>query len=185
MAPIGVVLTGGASTRMGVDKALLVVDGQALAVRAAAVLVAGGCSVAVCQGGDRERLTALGLPMQPDLTPGQGPLPAILDALRAAAPRHVVVSACDLIGVEAGHIEALIAASAGDPASAVVAIADRSGPHLLGLWRASTADLLQILIDGGLRSYRAALDLLDAKVIEYQGAVIDNINDAGDLDRHR
>src|SRR5690606_32897540 len=61
----GAVLTGGASRRMGTDKALLEVDGRPLARRLAEVLAAAGCDPVWCQGGDEPALRALGLDVVP------------------------------------------------------------------------------------------------------------------------
>ena len=92
----GAVLTGGASRRMGTDKALLEVDGVAMAVRAAGALRAAGASRVVAVGGDAEALDALGLEVVPDDHPGEGPLGGILTALAAVEDEVVVVLACDL-----------------------------------------------------------------------------------------
>ncbi|MGA1077227.1 MAG: molybdenum cofactor guanylyltransferase, partial [Ilumatobacteraceae bacterium] len=54
--PVGVVLAGGASRRMGTDKAFVAVDGRSMVLRVADALVSGGCGPLVCQGGDPRRL---------------------------------------------------------------------------------------------------------------------------------
>ncbi len=138
MTPAGVVLTGGRSSRMGADKALLTVGGVALAKRVADALAGGGCDPVVCQGGDVDALVALGLSARPDSKPGAGPLTAILDALTSFAPADVVVSACDLPGVDAGTIAHLLSVAAGHPTAGVVVAHDHDGPHLVGVWRAAT-----------------------------------------------
>ena len=65
VTPVGVVLTGGRSSRMGVDKSLLPVGGVAMAKMVADALAGGGCEPIVCQGGDVEALAALGLSTRP------------------------------------------------------------------------------------------------------------------------
>ncbi|HEY3942764.1 MAG TPA: NTP transferase domain-containing protein [Acidimicrobiales bacterium] len=87
-------LTGGASTRMGTDKASLPVRGVPMATRLGRLL-AGVCGPAVEVGPGHSELPAVVEP-----TPGQGPLTAIVAgaaALRAAGWwGPVVVIACDL-----------------------------------------------------------------------------------------
>jgi molybdopterin-guanine dinucleotide biosynthesis protein A len=92
----GAVLTGGASRRMGTDKALLEVDGRAMAVRVADALRAAGATRVVAVGGDADALAALGLDVVADAHPGEGPLGGILTALSALDEEVVVVLACDL-----------------------------------------------------------------------------------------
>src|SRR5690606_29827571 len=77
----GAVLTGGARRRMGRDKALIEIDGRAMAVIVAATLVEAGCEPVVAVGGDAEQLTGLGLAFVPDVEPGAGPLGGVVGAL--------------------------------------------------------------------------------------------------------
>ncbi|HEX2785027.1 MAG TPA: NTP transferase domain-containing protein, partial [Ilumatobacteraceae bacterium] len=60
-APLGAVLCGGASRRMGVDKATLRIQGVAMARRVADVLLAAGCALVIAVGGDSVELRRLGL----------------------------------------------------------------------------------------------------------------------------
>ena len=103
-------LTGGASRRMGLDKALLEVDGTPLAVRVADALAAAGATHVVAVGGDLDGLTASGLTAVADLHPGEGPLGGILTALAATDEAVVVVLACDLPDARAAAIEAVVGA---------------------------------------------------------------------------
>ena len=81
---------------MGTDKALLEVDGVAMAVRVAEALRTAGAGRVVAVGGDGEALVALGLDVVSDDHPGEGPLGGILTALAAVEDDVVVVLACDL-----------------------------------------------------------------------------------------
>lgn len=78
----GAVLCGGASRRMGRDKALISLEGRALAVRVAEAVAAAGASGVVAVGGDLDGLRAAGLAAVPDRDgPGAGPLAGIVTAL--------------------------------------------------------------------------------------------------------
>jgi molybdopterin-guanine dinucleotide biosynthesis protein A len=81
---------------MGTDKALLEVDGVAMAVRVSDALRAAGASRVVAVGGDLPALTGLGLEAIPDEHPGEGPLGGILTALAGVDDEVVVILACDL-----------------------------------------------------------------------------------------
>ena len=56
----GAVLCGGASRRMGRDKALIAVDGVLMAERVAQALTVGGCGEVVFVGGNAEALAVAG-----------------------------------------------------------------------------------------------------------------------------
>lgn len=93
--PAGIVLAGGASSRMGRDKAGILVDGETLAGRAAARLAAVCPEVAVADAG---RGSLPGCPSLPD-GPGRGPVAGLLGAALAFPGRPLLVLACDLPGV--------------------------------------------------------------------------------------
>lgn len=108
--PLGVVLAGGASLRMGRDKALLEIGGESLVERAARRL--GTC----CQGvlvADAGRGLLAGPPSTAD-GPGKGPAAGILGAATAAPGRSLLVLACDLPLVPEELLELLAAGPASD-----------------------------------------------------------------------
>ena len=99
----GVLLTGGASRRMGTDKARLVVNGEALAARSARVLAE------VCDPVIEVGSGVSGLPAIREEPPGAGPLAALLAGVGALGePRSVVLLACDLPNVSAELIRLLV-----------------------------------------------------------------------------
>src|SRR6478609_6715311 len=99
----GVLLTGGASRRMGTDKARLVVDGETLAVRSARVL-AEVCDPVIEVGSGLS-----GLPAIEEEPRGAGPLVALLAGVGALGnPRAVVLLACDLPFVEPALLRLLV-----------------------------------------------------------------------------
>jgi molybdopterin-guanine dinucleotide biosynthesis protein A len=104
-SPVGVVLAGGASRRLGEDKALLAAGGERLAARAARKLAAVCAEVVAADGG---RAIVPGVPSVPD-GPGRGPAAGVLGAAAACSERTLLVLACDLPEVP----EVLLAALAG------------------------------------------------------------------------
>ncbi|HEY5664147.1 MAG TPA: molybdenum cofactor guanylyltransferase [Ilumatobacter sp.] len=176
-APIGVILTGGASRRMGSDKAFLPVGGRAMVASVAAALRDGGCERVVCQGGDAARLGALGLEVLADDDAGAGPLAAIRTALgRLGGP--IVVAACDLADLDPASVRAVIAAGAG--ASVSVAVAD-GRRHLLSWWGPDSQTPLAALIDDGCHGYGRAVGLLGAVEVAVVPAAMRNVNCPDDV----
>lgn len=170
----GAVLTGGASRRMGTDKALLQVDGVAMAARVVASLAQAGCHPIVAVGGDRAGLEALGIEVIDDPWPGEGPLGGVLAALTwAAGP--VVVLACDLPRIDASTVGHLVEVHDVDLASVdvVVARSDRPEP-LCARWHPTALPVLSAAFSGGERSVRRALVRLRvAEVAVDPRAVVD------------
>ncbi|MCC6407263.1 MAG: molybdenum cofactor guanylyltransferase [Planctomycetes bacterium] len=91
----GVLLCGGKSRRMGVDKTELVLDGRRLIDRAVATLERVASKVLLASG-ERPRFPELGWECVLDARPDLGPLAGLAAGLAAARTRWVAVLACDM-----------------------------------------------------------------------------------------
>jgi molybdopterin-guanine dinucleotide biosynthesis protein A len=92
-----IVLAGGQSSRLGIDKAFLLLDGQPLVARTVHKLSALSDDLIVVAN-DPTRYEALALPARlvPDDRPGEGSLMGIYSGLKAARYRNALVVACDM-----------------------------------------------------------------------------------------
>src|SRR4051812_19062640 len=116
MSMVGaVLLTGGTSSRMGIDKATLEIEGQTLARRAADVL--GHVCDPVLEVGDG----ATDLPAVREDPVGAGPLAALVAGADALGTAPVLLLACDMPFIEPALV-ALIVQQPGD--GTVIPIAD-------------------------------------------------------------
>lgn len=181
MTPFGVVLAGGASRRMGQDKALIEVGGTALALRVASALLSAGCEPVLCQGGDPQALAAVGLAVLPDSAPGAGPVRAIADALGRAEPADLVVAACDLPGLDADTVRSLLAAAAIHPTADAVFARYDGRAHLVSFWRSRALPRLTAAIEAGVESYGGVIEQLGALAVDVRGSAVHNVNRPGDL----
>lgn len=174
------VLTGGASRRMGRDKALLEVGGVPLAVRVAGVLHAAGAAEVMAIGGDLDALRARGLDARADPRQGQGPLAGLLSALDEARHDVVVVVACDLPDLEPGVVESLVAGLG--TADVACARTDRRQP-LCVVWRRDRArPVLAGAYDVGERAiHRAWRDLVVVEV-PVDASLLRDVDEPGDLE---
>lgn len=157
----GIVLCGGSSTRMGRDKATILIGGVPMARRVADALRAAGATEVIAVGGDAEALHRMGLATWPDDEPGEGPLAATLTALRAARQDTVVVTGCDLVHPDARAVTRVLAGLAAHPA--VLVAVPVSGGHRQwthAAWRRAGSVLLQDAYARGIRSLRQASEAL-------------------------
>lgn len=103
MRPVGVVLAGGGSRRMGRDKASLEIGGKSLAA-AAVERLARICEPVVVA--DRGRGVVAGVPSLAD-GPGRGPAAGLLGVAAVWPARPLLALACDLPGVPEGLLAGL------------------------------------------------------------------------------
>lgn len=180
----GAVLCGGASRRMGRDKAVLEVRGTPMARRVADALAAAGATSVVAVGGDATALRALGLVVVPDDVPGAGPLAAVATALRSAGRRGeaddiVLVVACDLLRPSPAAMAAVIGTLAGQPgADLAVPIAEGRRQWGHGAWRTRALPGLDAQLAAGERAIHRAVAAAGLVVAEATGLPEDDLADA-------
>jgi len=93
---------------MGEDKALIQIDGVALAARMASRIAAVGCSPTYIVG-RQPGLSALGWPVIAEKTADHHPLFGVAAALRCAEEGLALIAPCDLIHLREEAIRALLA----------------------------------------------------------------------------
>lgn len=176
----GLVLAGGASRRMGRDKAMLELDGEPMVLRSARVL-AGFCDEVLVASGDGRRLDSLGLRQVTDVLPGAGPLAGIAAGLQAAANPLVAVVAVDMPDTDPGVFGRLAGMWAGEPA--VVPVVGGRPEPLHAIWARSAAPVLVAFLHGGGRAVTEALSLLGARLVDLDGTMpfATNVNTPEDL----
>jgi molybdopterin-guanine dinucleotide biosynthesis protein A len=115
----GFILAGGASSRMGADKAGLVMGDETFVARAARALGRVAPRVSVVSSREEHALT--GLPVVRDVHEGTGALGGIHAALRACRAPWAAVVSCDL-PFATGELFARLASLAGEEVDAVAPV---------------------------------------------------------------
>ena len=105
----GFVLTGGRSSRMGRDKAMLPIEGVALVERTAERVRGAAGSVTLI--GAPERYGHLGFPMAADLIENCGPIGGLYTALKIGRADWNLLVACDMPGITAEFLRELLDAA--------------------------------------------------------------------------
>ena len=184
----GAVLTGGASRRMGADKALLDVgDGPMASIVASALRDAGATEV-LAIGGDVSALTQLRCfdRVIPDAHPGEGPLDGIITALAAALDDVVVVLACDTPEIESFTPERLAGALQGGEGDLAMAVVEGRRQPLTAAWRASVCRerLLESFTMGERAPRRALGGLQVIELHDLPSTAVADLDRPEDLDRY-
>jgi molybdopterin-guanine dinucleotide biosynthesis protein A len=160
-ATAGILLTGGRSRRLGVDKASLVLDGETLAQRAARRLT-GVCAPVVEAGAGLS-----GLPAVREAPPGRGPLAALAAAgewLRERGHHHAaLLLAVDLPMVDEPFLRWL-RDRPGAP-TVVLRVEDRLQP-VCARYGPDALLAAGSLIAGGIRALHELFDVIDHDVVE-------------------
>ena len=124
----GFVLTGGRSSRMGRDKALLPIEGSVLVKRTAERVRAAAGSVTLI--GAPERYAHLGYQVAPDLVEDCGPMGGLYTALQTTRADWNLLVACDMPGITSEFLGELLDAAKAR-ASACLVPQTESGLHPL------------------------------------------------------
>ena len=185
----GAILVGGRSTRMGQDKALMVVEDDLPVVSNLVATLATRCDEILLVGGDPARFEGLDLPAcwVPDAQLDAGPLGGILGALEAARHDACLVVACDMPFVTV----AVVCALADEPRDyTALAFPSLKGLEpLLAIYRRACLEPLRTALAGGNLQVGHFLNRVQARAlprdlatrIDPQRRVATNVNTPEDL----
>jgi molybdenum cofactor guanylyltransferase len=181
----GVVLCGGAGTRLGRDKALLRIGDTTMVERAAHRLREVCDPVFIAAG--RRRLEVDGCETLADAAQGYGPLGGLVAALRATPHEHLAAVAVDMPWIDTRLIRLLLDAI-GDHDACVPLT--RGGPEPLhSVYALSAIDTCEAALTGTDRSLRGVLGGLRVRYVaedEWRASGVDpgfahNVNTPADL----
>lgn len=162
----GFILTGGASSRMGADKAHLRLGGVTLVARAAEALRAACGKVSVVSS--KPDAGSFGLPVVADVYEGRGALGGLHAALAAAETEWVAVLSCDLPFAGAALLRRLASLRAPD-LDAVAPLQEDGRPQPLCAFYARAACLppAEEFIRGGELRPRALLSRVRTRWVAF------------------
>ena len=167
-------LVGGASSRFGSPKALALLEGEELAVRAYRLLEETfGTAMAVGKGGDDLELP---FSVEDDGRNERAAIVGVAAAVRLAPTEIAVVLPTDMPFVTSRLLRSLAAAARRADAAIV-----QNGP-LPGAYRRSALPVLEARIERGDLALWAAAEELGATVIEARSTELRNVNTPADLE---
>jgi molybdopterin-guanine dinucleotide biosynthesis protein A len=187
MKPVGVVLAGGRSSRMGGgDKGLLKLNGVSMLERILAIVQPQTEAVLINSNSDPMKFEEFDAPVLADCVPGYlGPLAGLLTGMmwaRQYHPRatHLLSAPCDSPYLP-GDLAARLAKGLAGGEIAIARDSERLHPTL-GLWPIAFADrLAEDLVCRDMRRVRAWLAQFPVREIMFDAACLQNINTHDDF----
>ncbi len=186
----GIVLAGGSSRRLGVDKAALTFDGQPL-LQIVTGRLSSVCREVIVACGSRASGERPALPVRfvHDPIPGQGPLAGVQAGLAAAGADYALVVACDMPFLS----PRLLAYMTGLPRryQALVPLVDGRWHPAHAVYARSCLPIVEALLAQGGNSMEELLSRLDVQAVaepevrrhDPECLSLFNLNDAQDLAR--
>lgn len=207
MSVYGYVQAGGGSTRFGVDKALLELEGKSMLERTCALLAPVCKTVRIIA--PSEKYPHPPAPIVIDKWPGEGPLGGILTALYHAedmsralaampgmaeeARTHCLIVSCDMPFLQREWLRFLAERAIRSKAEVIVPKSGNGLEPLCACWRTAAAANIQRAFDHGVRKVteamkRVPMEVLDEsawKRFDTDGRLFWNMNTPGDYDEAR
>ena len=171
---------------MGRTKALIEIDGVAMAARVARAVRDAGCVDVVAYGGDPDELAPLCLPVVPDRYPGTGPLGGVLGVLELFESYEdpvagVLVVACDLPALTGVDLDGLVEVFRERPTADVVVARTSAIEPACAIWNTNATDRIRRCFGDGERALHTTISLLDSVEVDVRAAALRNINTPDDL----
>jgi molybdopterin-guanine dinucleotide biosynthesis protein A len=185
-----IVLAGGRSSRLRMDKAFLEVGGQPIIERIVDRLVKIGDEVLLVTNTSK-RFAYLGLRMVEDVQPGQGALVGLYSGLRAARNEYSLVVACDMPFLDLRLLRYMILLTPGQDV-VIPRMGDLLEPLHAIYSQACLEPIERVLARGGRRIVECFpevrvryLDLQEVDILDPEHLSFFNVNTLDDLDQAR
>jgi len=161
----GIVLNGGASTRMGRDKSEIFYKGRRLLdIAIDSLLAADAYDVVIVGGVTKFNFTGERVTYCEDLFPNEGPLGGVITGLKSVKSDIAMILACDYLDVDRSLILECI--SKLDSRNMVFPVYEGKDQYLFSAIRVDTLHELELQFMKGVRSIHKATANLDCQSYE-------------------
>lgn len=154
-----VILAGGASRRMGRDKAFVEYDGVPMIERTLAVASRLSERIVIISN-KPDSFKKFGEPVYPDTIPGMGPLSGLYTGFKVTDAKELLLVACDMPLVSE-EVMAFILLCADRPGDAVIPFVEGREQGLFGIYRRSAVEKFRARIEKAeiqFNEFRMGLD---------------------------
>ena len=179
-----IIMAGGSSSRMGVDKSVLPINGRPM-IEIICEQLRGTFSRILISTNEVERLTFLGFEIIPDKVPGQGPLMGIASALEASTNELNFVVACDIPHIDLAYVrKMLVEAKRAD--MVIPTTGDGKYEPLFAVYRKSALGTINEVLSSGGRKISDVFGRCRVKYVKLSEAQwFTNINTMADYEEFR
>jgi len=179
-----IIMAGGASQRMGKDKAMLPINGQPM-IEVICEKLHDHFEQILISAADSKKYEFLGFEIVPDKVVGQGPLIGIASALDASLNEINFVIACDIPQVDTEAVRKLLTEANKCKADIIVPITgDRKYEPLFAIYRKSALSAINNLISSGGRKISDVFNLCQVKYVKLDANIV-NLNTMADYEKYQ
>ncbi|GAI20867.1 unnamed protein product [marine sediment metagenome] len=169
-----IIMAGGDSRRMGMDKSVLAINGKPM-VEIIAEQLRTSFSQTLISANDAEKFAFLGLQIVPDRIQGQGPLMGIASALEASANEVNFVVACDIPHIDLAYVRKMLSRAKG--ADIVIPRSrDKEYEPLFAVYHKSALEAINKVLRTGGRKISDVFTRCKVRYIELKADSFANLN---------
>jgi len=169
-----IIMAGGDSSRMGMDKSVLAINGKPM-VEIIAEQLRASFSQTLISANDAEKFAFLGLQIVPDRIQGQGPLMGIASALEASANEMNFVVACDIPHIDLTYVRKMLSRAKG--ADIVIPRSrDKEYEPLFAVYNKSALEVINKVLRTGGRKISDVFTRCKVSYIELKADSFTNLN---------
>lgn len=177
-----IILSGGASSRMGKDKSLLELGEKPMIASIHEQLHPNFGRVVI--SGQREKYAFVGCPVIEDIEPGQGALMGLYSSLKRSEYDLNFVTTCDVPDINLPLVRRMLKQAASKDA-VILVDADKRKQPLFAIYNKSVVPIIEKLVGEGKQAVFALLDVIDVGYVQNDGDWYHNLNTHDDLERYR
>ena len=161
-----IIMAGGDSSRMGIDKSMLPIKGKPL-IKTICEQLRGSFDEIFISANEVDKFAFLGFEVVPDKVPEQGPLMGIASALEVSSNELNFVVACDIPKINMACVNRMLNKAIESQADIVIpAIGEEKYEPLFAIYRKTALESINKALSSGKRKIIDAFTLCTVKHIE-------------------
>ncbi len=170
MPATAIIMAGGESCRMGIDKSMLSIKGQSI-IEVICEQIRDFFDEILISTNQVDKFAFLGFKVVPDKVPEWGPLMGIASALEASSNEFNFVVACDIPNINLTCVNRMLTEAIESQADIVVPVTgkDKYEP-LFAIYRKSTLEAINKTLSSGKHKISDVFSLCRIKYIKMEGA---------------
>jgi len=165
-----IIMAGGESSRMGIDKSMLSIKGQSI-IEVICEQLRGSFDEILISANQVDKFAFLGFKVVPDKVPDRGPLMGIASALEASTNEFNFVIACDIPKINLSCVNKMLTEAIENRADIVVPETGKEKYEpLFAIYRKSTLGAINKTLSSGKNKITDVFTLCTVKYIEMEGS---------------